>query len=233
MNLTKKIAFRLLILSLTTTLFVGCNKPRNYKDSSRATGWSLNSKEGGPQKNSKYQEQETGPGLVFVEGGTFTMGKVQDDPMHDWNNSPNQQHVQSFYMDETEVTNYMYLQYLDWIKEVFPPENENYRKIYEGALPDTLVWRNRLGYNEVMTNNYLRHPAYAEYPVVGVSWIQDRIWVAWAPTARCRGLRRLRRTIRPWLPRSSFGPLGSCGLRMLPPVMGSCPCLSASAGLLF
>ena len=59
------------------------------------------------------------------------------------------------------------------------------------------------------------------------------ICAAWAPIARCRGLRRLRRTIRPWLPRSSFGPLGSCGLRMLPPVMGSCPCLSASAGLLF
>jgi hypothetical protein len=38
-------------------------------------------------------------------------------------------------------------------------------KIYEGA-SDTLVWRNRLGYNE--TNNYLRHPSYAEYPVVGV-----------------------------------------------------------------
>jgi hypothetical protein len=33
------------------------------------------------------------------------MGKVQDDVMHDWNNTPTQQHVQSFYMDETEVTN--------------------------------------------------------------------------------------------------------------------------------
>ncbi len=172
MNLTKNIAYRLLIVLMTTALLVSCNKTRDYKDSSRATGWKLNSKEGGPQKNSKYSEQETGPGLVFVEGGTFTMGKVQDDPMHDWNNSPNQQHVQSFYMDETEVTNFMYMQYLDWIKEVFPPSQEEYRKIYEGALPDTLVWRNRLGYNEVMTNNYLRHPAYAEYPVVGVSWIQ-------------------------------------------------------------
>jgi len=172
MKLIKKIAFKLIILSLTSTLFIGCNNSRDYKDSSRATGWTLNSKKGGPQKNNKYRQQETGPGLVFVEGGTFTMGRVQDDPMHDWNNTPNQQHVQSFYMDETEVTNYMYLQYLQWIKEVFPPENENYRKIYEGALPDTLVWRNRLGYNEVMTNNYLRHPAYAEYPVVGVSWIQ-------------------------------------------------------------
>jgi gliding motility-associated lipoprotein GldJ len=172
MNLTKKIALRLLILALTSTFIVSCNKTRDYKDSSRATGWKFNSREGGPQKNSQYTEQETGPGLVFVEGGTFTMGKVQDDPMHDWNNSPNQQHVQSFYMDETEVTNFMYLQYLDWIKQVFPPDNEEYRKIYEGALIDTLVWRNRLGYNEVMTYNYLRHPAYAEYPVVGVSWIQ-------------------------------------------------------------
>ena len=100
------------------------------------------------------------------------MGRVQDDPMHDWNNTPNQQHVTSFYMDETEVTNLMYSEYLDWLKKMFPPTEKNYRNIYNGAVPDTLVWRNRLGYNEVMTNNYLRHPAFADYPVVGVSWIQ-------------------------------------------------------------
>ncbi len=157
---------------VTTSLLISCNKSRNYKDSSRATGWKMNAKEGGFQYNPNAKEQETGPGLVFIEGGTFTMGRVQDDPMHDWNNSPNQQHVQSFYMDETEVTNLMYLEYLDWIKQVFPPSDEKYRRIYDGALLDTLVWRNRLGYNEVMTNNYLRHPAYAEYPVVGVSWVQ-------------------------------------------------------------
>jgi len=172
MNLRKPLLLKLFIAVAAMTLFISCNKSRDYKNSSRATGWKMNSKEGGFQYNSKAKEQETGPGLVFIEGGTFTMGKVQDDPMHDWNNSPNQQHVQSFYMDETEVTNLMYHEYLEWLKNVFPPEDENYRKIYEGALPDTLVWRNRLGYNEVMTNNYLRHPAYADYPVVGVSWIQ-------------------------------------------------------------
>lgn len=171
MNLTKKMTFRLLLVVTLSVLVTSCNKSRDYKDSSRATGWKLNSREG-IQYNTKDKEQQTGPGLVFVEGGTFTMGRVQDDPMHDWNNSPNQQHVQSFYMDETEVTNFMYLQYLDWLKKVFPPENDEYRKIYAGALPDTLVWRNRLGFNEQMTNNYLRHPAYAEYPVVGVSWLQ-------------------------------------------------------------
>jgi protein involved in gliding motility GldJ len=172
MNLRKPLVLKLFIAVAVVSLLISCNKSRDYKNSSRATGWKMNSKEGGLQYNSKAKEQETGPGLVFIEGGTFTMGRVQDDPMHDWNNSPNQQHVQSFYMDETEVTNLMYHEYLDWVKKVFPPEDENYRKIYDGALPDTLVWRNRLGYNEVMTNNYLRHPAYADYPVVGVSWIQ-------------------------------------------------------------
>ena len=172
MMLRKNLALKLFVTVLATSFLVGCNKTRDYKDSSRATGWKMNSKEGGFQYNPESKEQETGPGLVFVEGGTFTMGRVQDDPMHDWNNAPNQQHVQSFYMDETEVTNLMYLEYLDWLKKVFPPSDENYKRIYEGAVPDTLVWRNRLGFNEVMTNNYLRHPAYAYYPVVGVSWVQ-------------------------------------------------------------
>jgi len=71
------------------------------------------------------------------------------------------------------------MEYLNWLKTVFPPEQENYRNIYEGASPDTLVWRNRLGYNETMTNNYLRHPAYAEYPVVGVNWIQATEFAKW------------------------------------------------------
>jgi gliding motility-associated lipoprotein GldJ len=99
--------------------------------------------------------------------------------MHDWNNTPTTQHVQSFYMDETEVTNMMYLEYLDYLKKVYPPDNPKYTNIYMGALPDTLVWRNRLGFNETMTNNYLRHAAYAEYPVVGVNWVQAVQFAEW------------------------------------------------------
>ncbi|VAW10281.1 GldJ [hydrothermal vent metagenome] len=154
-------------------------KKSSSKNVSRATGWKINAKEGGFQYNTDFKEQVTAPGLVFVEGGTFTKGKVQDDVMHDWNNTPTSQHVQSFYMDETEVTNVMYLEYLDYLKSVYPPENPKYANIYKGALPDTLVWRNRLGFNETMTNNYLRHPAYAEYPVVGVSWIQATQFAEW------------------------------------------------------
>ncbi len=175
----KVVAFKVLLVLALTLASTSCKKSSSSKNSSRATGWQINSREGGFQYNTDFKEQETSPGLVFVEGGTFTKGRVQDDVMHDWNNTPTQQHVQSFYMDETEVTNAMYMEYLDWIKRVYPPSDENFRAIYNGALPDTLVWRNRLGYNEVMTENYLRHPGYGEYPVVGVSWIQAVEFANW------------------------------------------------------
>ena len=174
----KKYLFNPYVLCLIAfTSFTSCSN--SSKNTSRATGWQINSKEGGFQYNTNFKEQETAPGLVFLEGGTFTRGKVQDDVMHDWNNTPTQQHVQSFYMDETEVTNKMYMEYLDYLKSVYPPDDPAYANIYKGALPDTLVWRNRLGYNEVMTNNYLRHPAYAEYPVVGVNWVQAVQFSEW------------------------------------------------------
>ncbi len=172
MKVNKIMALRLMLSMMLVLGFASCSKKSSSKNSSRATGWNVDGK-----KASK--KQEAGPGLVFVEGGTFTMGKVEDDVMHDWNNTPTQQHVQSFYMDETEVTNAMYLEYLDWVKKVMPPTDDNYKDVYNGVVPDTLVWRNRLGYNETMTNNYLRHPSYAEYPVVGVNWIQAVEFAKW------------------------------------------------------
>ena len=174
MRVNKIMTLRLMLTMMLIVGLTSCSKKSSSSNTSRATGWNANGVKASVKKN-----QEAGPGLVFVEGGTFTMGKVEDDVMHDWNNTPTQQHVQSFYMDETEVTNAMYLEYLDWTKKVFPPTEANYKNIYEGASPDTLVWRNRLGYNETMTNNYLRHPSYAEYPVVGVNWIQAVEFAKW------------------------------------------------------
>jgi gliding motility-associated lipoprotein GldJ len=179
MKVNKTIPLKIM-LSLALILgLASCSKKSKSDSASRGTGWNVSSSKGGFTKGSAHKTQETGPGLVFVEGGTFTRGLVQDDVMHDWNNVPNQQHVMSFYMDETEVTNLMYLEYLEWLKKVYPPTEENYKNIYEGASPDTLVWRNRLGYNETMTNNYLRHPAYANYPVVGVNWVQAVEFSKW------------------------------------------------------
>ena len=179
MDMKYVLNFKLVVVAALAITASSCKKSSGSSNVDSATGWAINDKQGGFQYNTSFKEQETPPGTAFVEGGTFTMGKVQDDPMHDWNNTPSQQHVQSFYMDEAEVTNLNYLYYLDYLKSVYPPEDPNYALIYKGALPDTLVWRNRLGYNEMMTENYLRHPAYANYPVVGVSWIQAVEYANW------------------------------------------------------
>ncbi|WP_281238760.1 gliding motility lipoprotein GldJ [Flavobacterium praedii] len=179
MKVNQTIPLKVMLLLALMLGFASCSKKSKTDSASRGTGWNVSSSKGGFTKGSAHKTQETGPGLVFVEGGTFTKGLVQDDVMHDWNNIPNQQHVMSFYMDETEVTNLMYLEYLEWLKKVYPPTEANYKNIYEGASPDTLVWRNRLGYNETMTNNYLRHPAYANYPVVGVNWVQAVEFSKW------------------------------------------------------
>ena len=179
MHMKKYISIKNLVIIMVSMTVISCKNSSGSSNVSSATGFKINDKLGGFQYNTKFKGQEASPGMVFIEGGTFTKGRVQDDPMHDWNNSPNQQHVQSFYMDENEVTNLMYLEYLDWLKRIFPPSEANYKNIYQGAVPDTLVWRSQLGFNEEMVENYLRHPAYALYPVVGVSWIQATEFANW------------------------------------------------------
>ncbi|MBK5192852.1 MAG: gliding motility lipoprotein GldJ, partial [Flavobacteriaceae bacterium] len=98
------VAFKILFTIAIGAGIFSCNKSNN-KDNSRATGWDVNSKDGGFQYNTDYEEQETGPGLVFVVGGTYPMGSVQDDPMHDWNNTPNQQHLSLIQLSETTRPN--------------------------------------------------------------------------------------------------------------------------------
>ena len=47
--------------------------------------------------------------------------------------------------------------------------------------PDTLAWVHDFTYsfNEPMTNNYFWHPAYDDYPVVGITWKQARAFCVW------------------------------------------------------
>ena len=100
--------------------------------------------------------------------------------MRDWNNSPVRVQVRSFFLDETEVTNMMYLEYLDWLERVYKDNpDEKYKEVYFSAIPDTMVWRSPLGFNEDMVDNYLRHPAFRNYPVVGVSWQQAVNFAKW------------------------------------------------------
>jgi len=163
--------FKLFILSLGVVFFASCSK-----DVSNTTGWAYNDTKNGGFEVAPFVEQETGPGLVLIEGGTFVMGRTEQDPMFRHDNLARRVSVNSFYLDQTEVRNVDYLEYLYWLNRVF---GVDYPRIIQKALPDTLVWREKLGYNEPMVNFYLRHPAYRDYPVVGVNWLQARDYCNW------------------------------------------------------
>jgi len=148
-------------------------------EKSDATGWNYNDKNMGGYQIAKSKDQGTGPGLVFVQGGTFTMGQTEEDVMGDWNNIPRRVSVPSFYIDRTEVANVHYREYLYWLNKVFDPTDPANLPILNAALPDTLVWRSELSYNEPLVELYLRHPGFNDYPVVGVSWRQAHDFCLW------------------------------------------------------
>ncbi len=168
----------LLLASLALILLIsscGSNAITRRQGNSRTTGWAWNDKDWGGFEVVDYIEQQAGPNLTLIEGGVFTMGNVEQDVMYDWNSLRRRVTLSSYYIDITEVSNLDYLEYLHWIKRVYI----EYPEIHEKALPDTLVWRGRLEYNEPFVENYLRHPAYQDYPVVGVSWVQANDYSQW------------------------------------------------------
>ena len=174
--------FKITLVALTMLLLANCN--RSNKNRSTLTGLSFNDpKNGNYIRSNSFDGQEPPLGMVGVEGGSFTMGQVQDDVMFDWNTTPKKLHVRSFYMDEAEVSNSEYFLYVQYTKDVFSPSRKEYKHIYTSVLPDTLVWRKSLGNTDILTENYLRHPAYADYPVVGVSWLQANEYCKWRTNA--------------------------------------------------
>jgi len=162
------------VLLLSITL-VSCNKNTKSGVSSK-TGMAYNNKYNGGFQVAGKVKRGPGPGLIAVEGGTFVMGgSSNQDLVYENDNTKRRVTVASFYMDETEVSNVDWLEYLYWIKRNFKDDSE----YYYNSLPDTLVWRRPLSYNEPWVNNYLRHPAYQDYPVVGVTWEQAREYCTW------------------------------------------------------
>ena len=69
----------------------------------------------GVKGNKYYAEKPFG--MVLVPGGSFIMGKSDDD-MPSIQDAPTKTvTVRSFYMDETEITNSEYRQFVRWVRD--------------------------------------------------------------------------------------------------------------------
>ena len=185
MKMNKGRIFSLVLAAASLTTFVSCassggkKKGGGTKSFTSRTGWKPNDSKGWFFSGKQKQNVKGWPGMVYIEGGTFTMGLTKDDVMHDWNNSPVRMQVKSFFIGETEVTNYEYREYLTWLKVVFPPEETLYKEIYNGALPDESIFNNTLSRDDFSTENYMFSQEFSYYPVVGVTWLQAVNYCDW------------------------------------------------------
>lgn len=191
-------------------------------------------------------------GMVYVPSGTYTMGQSDQDKFSTHVQKAKQVSISGFYMDETEITNNEYRQFVYWVmdslfhstlghfqesedgqsdkidwEQEIDREDETLKDLnFQGAdafkgvteidsrkliyewewkdwqmaahnrdikrssiihkektniYPDTLCWVRdyTYSYNEPYTRNYFSHPAFDDYPVVGITWKQARSFCYW------------------------------------------------------
>lgn len=160
---------------------MGCSKQRTPTavqpgGQSSATGMAYSNSDSTfhPDKN-PYGKPIVPPNLsqsmVYIQGGKVLIGF--EDSEENYNKRRNYTAtVESFYMDDAEIANVHWLEYLFYIRRFSEQE-------YKNALPDTTVWMRQFSFNDYYVENYLRHPAFHFYPVVGVSWLQANEYCKW------------------------------------------------------
>lgn len=172
-----KVVKPLAILFGAATLFAACSSGIGHATSSNpgaestTTGLAFN-EEDGFQVN-EYLGQPEGPNLVYIEGGRTVLGSYEEDLLKTHDNIERTVTVASFYMDQTEIANIHWLEYLFYIK------NDSSEEFFQSALPDTTVWEHPLAYNDPYVDHYLRYPGFRYFPVVGITWVQANDFAIW------------------------------------------------------
>lgn len=74
-------------------------------------------------------------GMTLIPGGSFIMGKSDDDIADQKNAPPKTVTVRSFYMDETEITNAEYRQFVNYVRDSIVRVNLAIMAEMQGAVP--------------------------------------------------------------------------------------------------
>ena len=190
-------------------------------------------------------------GMIYVPSGTLHIGQSDQDVFSTQVQRPKAISIQGFFMDDTEITNNEYRQFVYWVRDSLAhtimddTKEDDYgntqldweyeldysdetldEMYYEGDMminnkreldvsqynytyqwvdwqraahsknvvrstlindeevsiyPDTLAWIRdyTYSYNEPYTRNYFSHPAFDDYPVVGINWKQAKAFCHW------------------------------------------------------
>ncbi len=165
---------------LTSCFLKGINYPTSEHPGQLSTATGNLYNDGIHYEVKPYEGQPDAPNMVFIEGGRHVMGSFEEDMMTRRDNIERTISVASFYMDETEIANIHWLEYLFHLQQDSTPVNPN---IYLEALPDTTVWEGKLAFNDPYVAHYLRYPGFRFFPVVGVTWNQAAKYSDWRTAA--------------------------------------------------
>lgn len=130
-----------------------------------------------PKTAKKWLDQ-----MVLIEGKTFIMGNVDNAIITEADSMlvafvvERRLTAASFYISKKEVSNLEYRQFCEAMTAKYGKEAA------WQFLPDTLVWGKDfpMGYFTAFETHYHRHPAYDNYPVIGVNWQQANAYCKWA-----------------------------------------------------
>ena len=118
-NMNRLFGFNGFLLLGLIVVLSSCGGKKSSNLVSSKTGWNFNDTKMGGFDVPRYEGQYIGPGLAFIEGGRFTMGQTEEDLTYENNNSPKTVSVSSFFMDETEVANIHYREYMHWLTRTY------------------------------------------------------------------------------------------------------------------
>src|SRR5690625_5885480 len=68
-------------------------------------------------RSGKLKKNKAPYGMVFIPGGTFIVGQSDDDTTHFQISQNRQVTISPFYMDETEISNDEYKQFVFWVRD--------------------------------------------------------------------------------------------------------------------
>lgn len=163
----------LLIVGIALAVAAG---KKNDTSTSRATGWKYNDISGtGFTVKSGFKTQIPN-GMVAIEGGSYTIGEKGEFVTAERESRKRRITVSSFFMDQYEIRNVDWREYTNWMTVVF---GKTVPDLVQKAEPNVQTWREELAYNEPYLQNYFTHPAFDQYPVVGITWEQAMDYCAW------------------------------------------------------
>uniref|UniRef100_UPI004047CBA7 gliding motility lipoprotein GldJ n=1 Tax=Algoriphagus sp. TaxID=1872435 RepID=UPI004047CBA7 len=171
------------LLLVTVTLLSSCQKNNTYgrrtanspgkRSATTGATFSFKTADSTEFFVAKKAEQIPGPNLKLIQGGRATLGSQEEDVMAFRDNLERTVSISTFWMDETEMTNNDYKEFLfDMKKRV---STDSIIKLE----PSEKVWRGAMSFNDVYESYYFRFPGFNFYPVAGVSWSQANAYAKW------------------------------------------------------